>query len=116
MDSAVAALLGAGIGTLGGWVSTYLALRAENRRQLRQLAIDACFKEWETHTRLAKQGGVLPPLAYLQLNSGMIKLMERDDFTQKAVHEMYKDQVEFTRAILQEDEVFRKAMAQAKGV
>src|SRR5258706_521215 len=85
-------------------------VRAEHRRHRERLAFEAAFHEWEKHAYLSKRGGVLPPLAYLRINSGIVELVERNDFSAEAIARVYKGQAEFIRALEREGEKFDAAM------
>jgi hypothetical protein len=80
------------IGAVAGVAGTIVSTLVSNRREMRRIAIDSGFREWERlHTQALDRGGSLfPPAAFVFFNLEVLKLIERDEFTPDAYRKLFE--------------------------
>jgi len=99
----LAALFGAGIGSLTSLLTMMVRTRAERRRERLRLAVEAGLADFRQQIEIAQrtQGThqVSPLSSYIYYHAGLLDLLDSGVMNRKSVMELDRQQSEFLKAV-----------------
>jgi len=118
MDSAVAALVGAFIGSSVSVVGMLVQERARAKRELIRTAADIAMRAWEKRAEIMGQykdpAKLLPVSAGIHYQAEVLRAVANGKFSSEWVVEQSARQLEITKAYMKVDEAYEKASRERK--
>lgn len=118
MDSAVAALVGALIGSSVSVVGMLVQERSRAKRELVRTAADIAIRAWEKRAEIMDNykdpSKLLPVSAGIHYHAEVLRAMAGGKFSSQWVVEQSAGQLEITKAYMKVDEAYEKASRERK--
>ena len=108
LTAALLVLVGTIVGAATGVVGTILSNRVAARNELRRVAVESAFREWERLATVAQErrggGRVFPPAAFIYFNMELLRLADAGTLNAKTYSAMMARYDEFASALAAENE------------